>query len=63
MDSFTKHILNNPNIGRSGRFVKKRKANGEIKNKKEDFIEQQNQKIEKPKKTNRLKSQWDRLTR
>ena len=32
-------------------------------NKKEDFIEQQNQKIEKPKKTNRLKSQWDRLTR
>ena len=32
-------------------------------NKKEDFIEQQNQKIEKSKKTNRLKSQWDRLTR
>lgn len=37
MDSFTKHILNKPNIGRSGRFVKKRKANGEIKNKKEDY--------------------------
>ena len=26
MDSFTKHILNKPNIGRSGRFVKKKKA-------------------------------------
>ena len=37
MDSFTKHILNKPNIGRSGRFAKKRKANGEIKNKKEDY--------------------------
>ena len=37
MDSFTKHILNKPNIGRSGRFVKKKKANGEIKVKKEDY--------------------------
>ena len=38
MDSFTKDILNKPNVGRSGRFAKKKKANGEVKIEKKDFL-------------------------
>ena len=37
MDSFTKDILNRPNVGRSGRFAKKKKENGEVKIEKKDF--------------------------
>ena len=37
MDSFTKDILNKPNVGRSGRFAKKKKENGEVKIEKKDF--------------------------
>lgn len=38
MSSFTKYIINKPNIVRGGgKFQKKRKPNGQIKTKKEDY--------------------------
>ena len=64
MMTFIKHC-NDPTVTEQFRAQLDQREKPRFKKteKRDDFIEQQNQKNEKPKKTNRLKSQWDRLTR